>query len=246
MSQPWQQQPHGGYGQQPPPPQPPPGGGYGQPAGGGYGQPQPQPQPGYGYPQPQPQPQQPGYGYPQQPGPAQPYGAPGGGFPPPPPPGAGPQANLPAAIGLSAVAAIVGAILYAFIYRATLDETTGEVTQITYLAILLGILCGLGPALFARGNWMAYGIGAALSFVSVCLGEAWGTTMVVARYAELAGAEMGANWFVALFKYPGDTWDAWKEGAEAINYIFLFVAPIAAIGICQAILRRSQQQRRQF
>ncbi|WP_030263271.1 hypothetical protein [Streptomyces sp. NRRL B-24484] len=51
MSNPYQPDPYGGYGQ----PQQPPYGtpGYGAPQ---YPQPQPQPQPGYGYPQQQPQP----------------------------------------------------------------------------------------------------------------------------------------------------------------------------------------------
>ncbi|GAB2905506.1 hypothetical protein [Streptomyces mayteni] len=241
MSQPWQPpQPGGGAGQ---PPQQP--GGYPQ-----YGAPQPQPgfgqpqqppqQPGYGYPQ-QP-PAQPGYGYPQQPGQQpNPYGPPQpgypGGYPPPAPvPGGGRQQNLLLAIGLSLVAALVAALLYGFIYQAMFNEETGELTQISWISIGIGVLVALGPAFFARGNWVAYIVAGVLALAAAVGGELIGTAMLVSEY--FAGGDPGA--FEILTSYPQDTWDAWDADNEAMNYVFIALAPVAAVAFAAGLERRTR------
>jgi hypothetical protein len=152
----------------------------------------------------------------------------------------GSQGNLPAAIGASVVAALVAAFVYGLIYRATLDETTGELTQISYVALGIGVLVGLGPAFLAKRNWTAYIIGAVLALFAAILGELYGTALIVEDF--YPGVDDNA--FTILFKYFGDTWDSWQDSNEAINYIFLALSPVAAIGICQAVLRRTGGMRR--
>jgi hypothetical protein len=222
MSQPWQQQPDGGYGQQPQQPQQP--GGYGQP--NPYGQPQPQPpQQPYG------QPPQQGYGYP--PAQPQPYGAPGGGFPPPPPPG-GQRNNVGLAVLCAVGAMLVAGLLYAFLYQAMFDEENGEITQISYAALAVGAAVGAGPAFLAKGNWGVYILGAVLALAAAVLGELYGTAMIV---ADISGSDWNAN--KIFLEEFGNIWDGWQETNEAINYIFLLLAPVGAIAISQAVLRRT-------
>ncbi|RKN46853.1 hypothetical protein [Streptomyces hoynatensis] len=234
MSQPWQPPPDNGggfgqppqpYGQQPPPPQPAP---------SPYGQPQPPQQQGYGYPPPQPQQ---GYGYPpQQP---QPFGAPApGGYPGPGAPGPGAaNNNVALAVAGMVVGVIVAALLYGLLYRAMYDDDSGEVTQISYASLAVGLLVGLAPAFFARKNWPLYITAAVLALLAAILGELFGTALIVSHQAEqYMGADKSGFW--VLFNYPQDTWDLWSDGNEFINYVFLCFAPAGAIGICQAILRR--------
>jgi hypothetical protein len=254
MSQPWQQQPpqQPGYGQQPPqqpgygqqPQQPPQQPGYGQPQQPpqqqpGYGQPQQPPQqPAYGQPQ---QPPQPGYGYPQQGVPPQqpPYGQ-QPGMPPPPAygktEGGGIPQNIWLALGLAVVGAVLGGLLYALMVDATFDEMKGEFRQFSYAALAVGLAAGAGPAFFAKRNWGLYIAGAALALLGVVLGELYGTAMVISEH--LTGGAVSTN--EIFFDHFGDLWDAWTEASEAINYILLLLAPAGAIGICQAVLRKSQ------
>ncbi|MGW8849329.1 hypothetical protein ACWGNE_16250, partial [Streptomyces xiamenensis] len=237
MSQPWQQpQQPGGYGQQPPPNQPPPGGGYGQPQ-----QPQQPPQPGYGYPQ-QPPAGGPGaYGQP----PQQPYGgAPQGGFPPPPPP-------PPAAAGgnkvLLAILAALGIgivlfIAYGYIVAGMFDEESGEYPQFTYAAVVIGALIGLPIGKLVPRNWGLYAAGAAIALVAMFLGELFALSAIIADQADSISASEAAMYgieqksaFGYLFGDFGDIFDSWKESAEAINWIFVFVAPLAALGVAYRV-----------
>ncbi|WP_129841911.1 hypothetical protein [Streptomyces sp. RFCAC02] len=231
MSQPWQPAPDsGGFGGQQPPqqpggapqspygaPPPPPAGGQPQP----YGAPPQPPQP-YGAPQPQG-----GYGYP----PQQPYGGPGGFMPPPP---SATRNNVGLAILLSVLGMIVGAVIYGYIYKAGFDEDTGEITQFNWLAIGVGVLVGLGPAFFAKNNWGAYITGAALAVGAMIFGGMFGTALLVAEYFPTDD-----NAFTIFFQYFGDTWNVFEEDLAAIDYILWALAPVGAIGIGQAIARRT-------
>ncbi|MEV1008068.1 hypothetical protein [Streptomyces sp. NPDC049881] len=230
MSQPWQPAPdNGGYGGPPPPP----GGAPQQP----YGAPPPPPASPYGAPpqqQPNPYgapPQQPGYGYPpQQPNP---YGAPGGYMQP------GQQApagnNVGLAILLAVLGTIVAGVLYGYIFKASFDETTGEVTQFNYLSVLVGVIVGLGPAFFAKRNWPVIITGALLAVAAMLLGNLWGMALIVEDF--YPGFDDSA--FTAFFQYFGDTWDVWTDGVEAVDIVLWILAPIGALGIAQTVARRS-------
>jgi hypothetical protein len=270
MSQPWQPQPPGGYGQQPPQPGPP--GGYGQPPQqGGYGQ-QPQQPGGYGQPPQQPQP---GYGYPQQPPaamppsqpgpppqPQQPYGASGGGYPAPtPPPGPVGGNKLPMAILAGVGLMIVLFLLYGYAIGAIADaggslESGEEVSypQYTYVGAIIGALIALPFARWTPRNWGMYAVGAVLAFLAIFLGELFATAVMQADIVsaakdlgatseqienELGLADKGA--FGYFFSF-GDNFDAWKEGAEAINFIFLIVAPAVALAVAYRIGQNQPQQ----
>ncbi|MDT0265249.1 hypothetical protein RM844_02975 [Streptomyces sp. DSM 44915] len=240
MSQPWQQQPEGGYGGQQPPQQP---GGY-QPPPNPYGQ---QPQPGYGYPQQPGQPQpgqgvppQPGYGYPQQPQPPHqpgPYGGPGG-FPPPPP--TGPTGNAGLAILVAVVAMIAVGFGYGLIYEALFDDETGEFTQYTFLSILVGGAVAIGPAFLAKRNYVVWGVSAVLALFAALFGELWGTAMVMSEYIygnPMFGMEAKST-FEVFFGEFGDLFDAWEEGMEPINYLMLLLAPVGAVAVNASISKR--------
>ncbi|GAA3849815.1 hypothetical protein [Streptomyces sedi] len=260
MSQPWQQGPQGGYGGQQPPPQQPPGPApYGQQPGYGYPQQQPQPpqQPGYGYPQPPQQgygqPPQPGYGQPPQPGyggqppyphpPQQPgpYGGPPGGFPPPPPPGGGvnnPLLALLAALGATLIASIV----YAMIYKESIDEQTGEASQYPWLFLLVGALVAVGPAFLSRRNYAVWGAAAALALVAAVVGELYGIALFLAESMSELDSDLAAangvevkNAVEIFFQDFGDLWDLWTEVMEADNYLMLVLAPVSAVGLCASI-----------
>lgn len=278
MSQPWQQQPNSGYGQQPP--QQP---GYGQPPQQqpGFGQPQqpPAPQGGFGPPTQQPaaQPadQQPGYGYPQQP-PAQqpttqPIGQqPGYGYPhpgaqqpglqggPPPSDGNGPPQNIWFALGAALVATIFCFFAYGLLFNAMTDMDSGETTQIGYVAILIGAAVGAGPAFLAKRNWGVYAGGAVLALAAVFLGTIYGMSSVLsssldehgllfAAFLESEGinAAPGDSGLSIMLGNFGGVLDVWTEAAEAMDYVFMALAPVGAIGICQGVLRREQQKQAQ-
>ncbi|WP_176599799.1 MULTISPECIES: hypothetical protein [Streptomyces] len=292
MSQPWQQPPTGGNGQDPqqpgnggqpgfgapqtpppgfaqqPPPQQPaygapqqaaaPGQAPGQPpqgapgqAGYGYpGQPQTAPQPGYGYPQQDQQgAPQPGYGYPQ------PGGAPGAPGDSGDDSAGGPPQNLLFALGAALVAAVICFFAYGALYNAMTDESTGEVTQIGWVAVLIGVVVGLGPAFMAKRNWVAYIVGAVLALGAVYLGTLYGGAIFMAD--ELSGLSLSApeiafleqqtgltvangdGAFSIFIKNIGALTDVWTEGAEAMDYVFMALAPVGAIGVAQTVLRRS-------
>ncbi|TVL93701.1 hypothetical protein [Streptomyces sp. SAJ15] len=204
-----------------------------------------------------PQQPQPGYGYPQQPTAPQPqYGAPqpqyGGGFPPPPPP-AGRQGNPAVAIGAAVVAALVGGLLYAFLLSAMAD-TDGrepEITQFAYAGVAVGALVGAAVAKFGGRNTGLWAVGAVLAFVGVFIGELFGYAMVVADFLgnheeelKMMGKEAPSATEVffehfnsPLFGGPGDEglFDAWKEDADAITWIFMALAPVAAFGAAKKI-----------
>lgn len=263
MSQPWQQpQQPGGYGQQPQQP-----GGYGQPPQqpGGYGQPPQQPgygypqqppqQPGYGYPQQQPPQQQPGYGYAQQPG----YGGqPGGYVPPPPPQGGGQKTGLAILAGVGIALVLLFAYGYlvgkvGFDVDEAMNSMTGEVEypQWTFAAVVIGALVGLPFGKLVPGNWALYAVGAVLAFIAISLGEMFAMSVIFAdigsALSDAYGAELAAEGgfeeksaFGFFFGEFGDVFDGWKEGATALNWIFLFFAPLAALGTAYRLGQRAQ------
>lgn len=220
MSQPWQQ--------------PPPGGGFGQPQ---------QPQPGYGYPQGGAAPPQPGYGYPQQPPPdasqqpgypMQPGYPDQQGYPaPPPPPPVGGRKNVPAAVLLSVVGAVVGGILYAVLLNALFDDKDGF-TAIGWASVLVGVAAGLGPGLLGGRSWGLCGLGAGLALVGVVLGDLYGIALV---FGDLGGSYGGPGANEIFFENFGDLWDSWSEANEAVDWLMLLFAPAAALavgGLCHA------------
>ncbi|WP_435242211.1 hypothetical protein [Streptomyces cucumeris] len=206
---------------------------------------QPQQPAGYGYPQ---QPQQPQYGgAPQQPQ----YGAPqpqfGGGFPPPAP--QGPQGNALLAVGAAVVAALVGAFLYAFLLSAMADTDGAEVevTQFAYAGVALGGLIGFVVAKFGGRNVGLWVVGAVLALAAVFMGELLGYSMIMADLLdkmpagqlEAAGIEhtSALEIFFNHITEPlvpaapdSSILDAWKEDSDAVTYIFMALAPVAAIG----------------
>ncbi|MFB4196534.1 hypothetical protein [Streptomyces carpaticus] len=244
MSQPWQQpQQPGGYGQQPP------GGGFGPPQGQ---PPQQPPQPGYGYPQqpPGPSPAQGVYGQP----PQQPYGAPPqGGFPPPPPPATGGQNKALLAILAALGIGIVTLFVYGFVVDALFDSAeaaekiarfeTAEYPQWTYAAIAIGAVIGLTVGKLAPRNVGVYAAGAAIALLSMFLGEIFATSAMNASILQEMlqgqplpdGAPISDSAFGNFFQHFGDMFDSWKEGANALNWIFVFIAPLAALGVAHRV-----------
>ncbi|GHJ30648.1 MULTISPECIES: hypothetical protein [Streptomyces] len=218
MSQNWQQpQQPGGYPQQPAQPQ----------QAGGYGS----PQPGYGYPQGQPQPPQPQFG---------------GGFPPPAPQ-VGRPGNPLLAVGAAIVATVVGAFLYAFLLSAMADtdKTPPEVTQFAYAGVVVGALIGLVVAKLGGRNPGLWVVGAVLALAAVFLGELYGYAMilhdVMSNYADKIGGGASSQVLSSneiFFDHFSDLWKSWKEDSDALTYIFMALAPVAAVSTAYRIGNR--------
>ncbi|MEU8822221.1 hypothetical protein [Streptomyces sp. NPDC048636] len=206
------------------------------------------------------QPQQPaGYGYPQQQPPAPQYGAPqpqfGGGFPPPAPQGS--QGNALLAVGAAVVAALVGAFLYAFLLSAMADTDGAEpkVTQFAYAGVALGGLIGFVIAKLGGRNPGLWVVGAVLALAAVFIGELFGYAMITAdlldkvpaSQLQAAGIEHTSAMEI-FFNHlteplaPGASGtgliDAWKEDSDALTYIFMALAPIAAVGSAYRLSNR--------
>ncbi|MFD5390080.1 hypothetical protein ACFXDF_04040 [Streptomyces sp. NPDC059426] len=237
MSQNWQQpqqpggypQQPGGYPQQPAPPQ----------QAGGYGT----PQPGYGYPQGQPQ-------QPQQPQPQY-----GGGFPPPPPP-VGRPGNPMLAVGAAIVATLVGAFLYAFLLSSMADTDGPEVkvTQFAYAGVIVGALIGFLVAKFGGRNPALWVVGAVLALAAVFLGELYGYAMIMSDLLDKHADQLqsvgmkpmsASEIFFQHFNTPlvkgmpgGGLFDGWKEDSDAMTYIFMALAPVAAVSTAYRISNR--------
>ncbi|GLV72251.1 hypothetical protein [Streptomyces hygroscopicus] len=218
MSQNWQQpQQPGGYPQQPAQPQ----------QAGGYGS----PQPGYGYPQGQPQPPQPQFG---------------GGFPPPAPQ-VGRPGNPLLAVGAAIVATVVGAFLYAFLLSAMADtdKTPPEVTQFAYAGVVVGALIGLVVAKLGGRNPGLWVVGAVLALAAVFLGELYGYAMilhdVMSNYADKIGGGASSQVLSSneiFFDHFSDLWKSWKEDSDALTYVFMALAPVAAVSTAYRIGNR--------
>ncbi|MDN3055823.1 hypothetical protein PH213_14975 [Streptomyces sp. SRF1] len=218
MSQNWQQpQQPGGYPQQPAQPQ----------QAGGYGS----PQPGYSYPQGQPQPPQPQFG---------------GGFPPPAPQ-VGRPGNPLLAVGAAIVATVVGAFLYAFLLSAMADtdKTPPEVTQFAYAGVVVGALIGLVVAKLGGRNPGLWVVGAVLALAAVFLGELYGYAMilhdVMSNYADKIGGGASSQVLSSneiFFDHFSDLWKSWKEDSDALTYIFMALAPVAAVSTAYRIGNR--------
>jgi hypothetical protein len=198
------------------------------------------PQQQAGYPQQQAAPQS-GYGYPQ--GQAQQPQAPqpqfGGGFPPPAPQ-VGRQGNPLAAVGAAIVAALVGALAYAFLLSALADTDSNppEVTKFAYAGVALGALVGFVVFKLGGRNVGLWVVGAVLALAAVFLGELYGYAMIMNEAAsnyvsDLGSAAASANIPTAneiFFEHFGDLFDGWKEDADAITWIFMILSPVAAAG----------------
>ena len=180
---------------------------------------------------------------PQQPQPPSGYGYPsaqaqyGGGFPPPPPP-AGSQGNPLLAVGAALVATVVGAFLYALLLSvmANTDKTPPEVTQFAYAGVVVGALIGLAIAKLGGRNPGLWVVGAILALAAVFLGELYGYAMilhdVMSNYADKLGGGASSQVLSSndiLFDHFSDLWKSWKEDSDALTYVFMALAPVAAV-----------------
>ncbi|MGW3567637.1 hypothetical protein ACWDSL_27925 [Streptomyces sp. NPDC000941] len=224
MSQNWQQP-------QQPPQQPQQPGGYGYPA-------QP-PQPQFGGPQQQPQPQF------------------AGGFPPPAPP-AGRQGNPAVAVLAAVVAALVGAFLYAFLLSALADTDGQEpkITQFAYAGVAVGALVGFVIAKLGGRNPALWVVGAVLALIAVFIGETYGYAMIMSDWFgnnesslralgvdQLSANEIFFSHFSSpVFEVNGQStpslFDAWKDDADALTWIFMILAPAAAVSTSYRLSNR--------
>ncbi|MDT0321743.1 hypothetical protein [Streptomyces millisiae] len=190
--------------------------------------PQPQPpQPGYGYPQP-PQPgPQPGYGYPQ---PAPAPGTPGG-WPVPAPRSGNP--GLAVFLTLGATLALI--LVYGFVTGAVVDfdalieeamreGTDPDVAQLTWLAALLGGVIGLPAGRFAPGQQGFYWLAGVAALGAVLVGETFATAVLASESTD--GAKSAFEFFFEDF---GDCWDGWTTDAHGLTWLFVALAPAAAV-----------------
>ncbi|MCQ4210481.1 MULTISPECIES: hypothetical protein [Streptomyces] len=175
--------------------------------GNPYAQKGPQPQPGYGYPQ-QP-PQQQYTPFPQQQG-----GPMGGGFPPPPP--AGRSGN----VALGIVAAVVLALVTAWIYGAIMKAVEAE---IGYAAVGVGLIIGFAAGKIGGRSQALPFVCAVLALGAVYLGQLTGYAMALGEFGNISFIEALTDHFDLISK-------AWKEEADFLTYLFLLVGAAAAFG----------------
>ncbi|WP_394433495.1 hypothetical protein [Streptomyces sp. SGAir0957] len=176
----------------------------------------PPPQDANPYAQDQPPAPQPAYGQPQQ----QPYtpfpqqqGQPGGFVPAPP---QGRSGN----VALGIVAAVVLALVTAWIYGAVMKATEHE---IGYAAVGVGALIGFAAGKLGGRNQALPFICAVLALGAVYLGQLTGYAMAVAELAHL-------SWFEVLTDHFGDLSKGWKDEADPMTYLFLVIGAVAAFG----------------
>ncbi|MGY0024452.1 hypothetical protein [Streptomyces sp. cg35] len=184
--------------------------------------PQPHPQDGNPYAQQQPPAPQPGYGYPQQQPPQgqQPYapfpqqqGHPGGFAPPMPPARSG-----NAALGI--VAAVVLALVTAWIYGAVMKATEHE---IGYAAVAVGAVIGFAAGKIGGRNQVLPFVCAVLALGAVYLGQLTGYAMAIAEIGNVSFIDILTDHF-------GDLNEGWKHEADFLTYLFLVIGAVAAFG----------------
>ncbi|MEV1020945.1 hypothetical protein [Streptomyces sp. NPDC050264] len=161
------------------------------------------------------QPPQPGYGQqqPYAPFPQQQQPQPGGFAPPAPPARSG-----NAALGI--VAAVVLALVTAWIYGAVMKATEHE---IGYAAVAVGAVIGFAAGKIGGRNQVLPFVCAVLALGAVYLGQLTGYAMVI--------AEMGNVSFLdILTDHFGDLSKGWKEEADFMTYLFLVIGAVAAFG----------------
>ncbi|WP_372345055.1 hypothetical protein [Streptomyces sp. KL116D] len=166
------------------------------------------PQPGYGYPQQQP-PQQQYTPFPQQQG-----GPMGGGFPPPPP--AGRSGN----VALGIVAAVVLALVTAWIYGAIMKAVEAE---IGYAAVGVGLIIGFAAGKIGGRSQALPFVCAVLALGAVYLGQLTGYAMAIADLGNVSFLDILTDHF-------SDLNEGWKHEADFLTYLFLLVGAAAAFG----------------
>ncbi|MFD7627121.1 hypothetical protein ACFV7Q_13980 [Streptomyces sp. NPDC059851] len=145
--------------------------------------------------------------------------APGSATPAAVPDPAGPsrRANLGLGIAAAVVAALAAAAAYGGIMNAV-DR------QIGYAAVGVGILIGLAAGRVGGRNPVLPVISAVLAVGSVYLGQLFFVALALADYAQLGLADVLADPGI------GAVVDLWKEGAEAMDYVFLLIGAVVAFG----------------
>ncbi|MFD0496372.1 hypothetical protein [Streptomyces rhizosphaericus] len=150
-------------------------------------------------------------------------------------------------MGAALVATVVGAFLYAFLLSAmaNTDKTPPEVTQFAYAGVVVGALIGLAVAKLGGRNTGLWVVGAVLALAAVFLGELYGYAMilhdVLSNYADKIGGGASSQVLSSneiFFDHFSDLWKSWKENSDALTYIFMALAPVAAVGTAYRISNR--------
>ncbi|NEB77116.1 hypothetical protein G3I40_18085 [Streptomyces sp. SID14478] len=180
-----------------------------------YAQQQPQQQPGYGYPQQQPQQGQPYAPFPQQ------QGRPGGFVPAPTAP------VRSGNVALAVVAAVVVALLAAWIYGAVMKGTKHE---IGYAAVAVGALIGFVAGKVGGRSQALPIVCGVLALGAVYLGQLTGFAMAYGEYANVSFVTALTDNFSLIN-------DVWKHEADFMTYLFLVIGGVAAFGSAQRAAR---------
>ncbi|MEU6866150.1 hypothetical protein ABZ924_23310 [Streptomyces sp. NPDC046876] len=136
---------------------------------------------------------------------------------------AAPYASGPARsgnVGLGIVAGVVAALVAAGVYGAIMSAID---RQIGYAAVGVGIVIGLAAGRVGGRNLVLPVVSAVLALGAVYLGQLVYVALELADYAGTGVADV-------LLDKPGITGiaDIWKEGAEAMDYVFLAIGGAVA------------------
>ncbi|MEU9763089.1 hypothetical protein ACFYYY_05370 [Streptomyces sp. NPDC001834] len=153
--------------------------------------------------------QQPGaYGQPGQPAPA--FG--GAPFTPPAP--------ARGKMGLGLLAAVVAALVGAFLYGVIAGAIEREVG---YIAIGVGFLVGFAASKVGGRNPILPVVSAVLSVGAVYLGQLIGISVILSDMINQSASTLFIDHFDVLTK-------AWGEGSDFMTYVFLLLGAVAAFG----------------
>ncbi|MEW2413561.1 hypothetical protein AB0953_07545 [Streptomyces sp. NPDC046866] len=136
---------------------------------------------------------------------------------------AAPYAAAPArsgTIGLGIAAAVVAALVAAGVYGAIMSAID---RQIGYAAVGVGLVIGLAAGRVGGRNIALPAVSAVLALGAVYLGQLVYVALELADYAGTGVADV-------VFDKPGISGiaDIWKEGAEAMDYVFLAIGGAVA------------------
>lgn len=128
------------------------------------------------------------------------------------------EQNLPLGIGMSAIAAIVSAILWGVI-------TVAIEYQIGYMAIGVGLLVGFANRFFGKGIDIIFGIiGAVFALIGCIMGN-------YLSMIGFAASEFGVDFFEALSTIPfGDAMTAMFSESGPYDILFYGIALYAGYG----------------
>lgn len=180
-----------------------------------------------------------------------------GGAPPAPAGNAGPPQNALLALGIALVAAVALTFLYGM-FQDWITNDEGELPRKAgWIGVVVGAAVGAGPAFLAKRNIAVQGAGVVLAFAAVFFATLFaGAILVADGLAEGAPAEafnvllgtdvrQGDGAFAVLTGNAGALIEVWTDTAGFMDWFYLALGPLGALGIAGYARKPQEKQARQ-